>query len=211
MVEVSNRVVLLDRDGVLNIDRSDSVRHLDELEIQPGAAEATALLRDAGYRLLVITNQAVVGRGQLDVDALHEINRALDRQLGGTLDGFYVCPHTPDVGCACRKPGILLFEQAREAWPHEPAETWFVVDAERDVEAARRAGCRPALVRTGKGRATEPMLTDVPVWDDLLAFTHAPPGLPLIARGRLLSGRVRVARATATRPETSGGYWGEVL
>lgn len=172
MVEVSNRVVLLDRDGVLNVDRSDSVTHLEELEVQPGAAEATGLLQAAGYRLLVITNQAAVGRGRLDVNALHEINRELDRRLGGTLDGFYVCPHTPDAGCACRKPGIRLLEQAREVWPHEPAETWFVVDAERDVEAARRAGCRPALVRTGKGRATEPMLTGIPAWDDLLTFTR---------------------------------------
>jgi D-glycero-D-manno-heptose 1,7-bisphosphate phosphatase len=148
------------------------VKHVGELEVQPGAAEATALLRDAGYRLLVITNQAVVGREQLDLDGLHEIHRELDLRLGGTLDGFYVCPHTPDVGCACRKPGIRLLEQARQAWPFEPAETWFVVDAERDVEAARRFGCRPALVRTGKGRATEPMVANVPAWDDLLAFTH---------------------------------------
>ena len=171
MVEVSNRVVLLDRDGVLNLDRSDSVTRLEELEVHPGAPEATRRLRDAGYRLLVITNQAVVGRGGLDLDLLHDINQELDRRLGGTLDGFYVCPHTPDVGCACRKPGIRLLEHARAAWPHEPSETWFVLDAERDVEAARRAGCRPALVRTGKGRATEPTLTDVPAWDDLLAFT----------------------------------------
>ena len=172
MVEVSNRVVLLDRDGVLNVDRSDSVTRLEELEVQPGAPEATRRLQDAGYRLLVITNQAVVGRGGLHLDQLQEINQELDRRLGGTLDGFYVCPHTPDVGCACRKPGIRLLELARQAWPHDPAATWFVVDAERDVEAARRAGCRPALVRTGKGRATEPAVADVPVWDDLLAFTE---------------------------------------
>jgi D-glycero-D-manno-heptose 1,7-bisphosphate phosphatase len=170
VVEVSNRVVLLDRDGVLNVDRTDSVQRLEELEVQPGAAAATRMLRDAGYRLLVVTNQAVVGRGQLDLDTLHEINRELDRRLGGTLDGFYVCPHTPDAGCACRKPGTLLLEQACIAWPYQPSESWFVADARRDIEAARRSGCRPALVRTGKGRATEPMVPDVPAFDDLLAF-----------------------------------------
>ncbi len=158
---------------MLNVDRSDSVRHLGELEVQPGAVEATRLLHAAGYRLLVITNQAVVGRGQLDLDGLHEINGELNRRLGGTLDGFYVCPHTPEAGCACRKPGTLLLERARQAWPHDPAETWFVVDAERDVEAARRAGYRPALVRTGKGRATEPMLPGVAAWDDLLTFARS--------------------------------------
>jgi D-glycero-D-manno-heptose 1,7-bisphosphate phosphatase len=155
---------------VLNLDRTDSVQRLEELEVQPGAAAATRMLRDAGYRLLVLTNQAVVGRGQLDLDTLHEINRELDRRLGGTLDGFYVCPHTPEAGCACRKPGTLLLEQACIAWPYQPSESWFVADARRDIEAARRAGCRPALVRTGKGRATEPMVPDVPAFDDLLAF-----------------------------------------
>jgi D-glycero-D-manno-heptose 1,7-bisphosphate phosphatase len=74
--------------------------------------------------------------------------------------------------CACRKPGTLLLEQARVAWPFEPAETWFVADAERDIEAARRAGVRPALVRTGKGRATEQLALDVPVWEDLAAFAE---------------------------------------
>ena len=68
-------------------------------------------------------------------------------------------------------PELCLIEQARIAWPFDPAATWFVVDADRDIEAARRAGVRPALVRTGKGAATEPRYPDVPAWDDLLAFT----------------------------------------
>jgi D-glycero-D-manno-heptose 1,7-bisphosphate phosphatase len=158
---------------VLNRDRSDSVKGLDELEIEPGAPEATRLLRQAGYELLVVTNQSAVGRGLLTLETLHDIHEELDRRLGGTLSGFYVCPHTPEAGCACRKPGTLLLEQACIAVPFEPGETWFVVDAARDVEAARRAGCRPALVRTGKGRATEPMLDgDVPVHNDLLAFAR---------------------------------------
>jgi D-glycero-D-manno-heptose 1,7-bisphosphate phosphatase len=157
---------------VLNRDRSDSVKGLDELEVQPGAPEATRMLREAGYELLVVTNQSVVGRGLLSLEALHDIHGELDRRLGGTISGFYVCPHTPEAGCACRKPGILLLEQACIAVPFTAADTWFVVDAARDVEAARRAGCRPALVRSGKGRATEPLVTDVPVYDDVLAFAR---------------------------------------
>ncbi len=171
VLEVSNRVVLLDRDGVLNVDRTDSVKAVEELEVVPGADEATAALVAAGYRLLVVTNQSVVGRGLLDLDALHSINHELDRRLGNTLHGFYVCPHTPEMGCACRKPRTLLIEQANIAWPFDPAETWFVADADRDIEAAQRVGVRPALVRSGKGAATEPQFPDVPVWDDLLAFT----------------------------------------
>jgi D-glycero-D-manno-heptose 1,7-bisphosphate phosphatase len=156
---------------VLNIDRSDSVKSLKELEVVEGAPRATARLRDAGYHLLVITNQAVVGRGELDLEALHAINDDLDQRLGATIDGFYVCPHTPESRCACRKPNPLLLELARVAWPFDPAETWFLADAERDIEAARRAGVRPALVRTGKGLTTEPDFPDVPVWDDLEKFT----------------------------------------
>ena len=133
-------------------------------------ADATAALRDAGYRLLVITNQSVVGRGRLGLDELHTINSELDRRLGDTLHGFYVCPHTPEAGCACRKPGTLLIVQARVAWPFDPRQTWFVADADRDIEAAQRAGVQPALVRTGKGAATEPSFPDVPAFDDLPAF-----------------------------------------
>lgn len=170
MLEGSNRVVLLDRDGVLNVDRPDSVTSLDTLEVEAGAAEGAALLTQAGYPLVVVTNQACVGRGDLSLPTLGQINRALDEALGSTISAWFVCPHAPEAGCACRKPGTLLLEQARERFGFDPAETWFVLDAGRDVEAARRFGCRPALVRTGKGRATEADYPDVPVWDDLLAF-----------------------------------------
>jgi D-glycero-D-manno-heptose 1,7-bisphosphate phosphatase len=171
VLEVINRVVLLDRDGVLNVDRSGSVKSVEELDVLPGVADATAALRAAGFRLLVLTNQAVVGRGELGLDGLHTINSELDRRLGNTLHGFYVCPHTPDARCACRKPGTRLVVQAHVAWPFDPAHTWFVVDADRDIEAAQRAGVRPALVRTGKGAATEPSYPAVPAFDDLSAFT----------------------------------------
>jgi D-glycero-D-manno-heptose 1,7-bisphosphate phosphatase len=156
---------------VLNVDRSDSVKGVDELDVLPGADTATAALHHAGYRLLVITNQSVVGRGLLDIATLHSINRELDHRLGNTLHGFYVCPHTPGAECACRKPGTLLIDQARVAWPFDPASTWFVVDADRDIEAAQRAGVQPALVRTGKGADTERRNGDVQTFDDLLAFT----------------------------------------
>jgi D-glycero-D-manno-heptose 1,7-bisphosphate phosphatase len=156
---------------VLNVDRSDSVKGVDELDLVPGAIEATEALHRAGYVLLVITNQSVVGRGLLDIDTMHAVNRELDRRLGHTLHGFYVCPHTPGAGCACRKPETLLIEQARVAWPFDPAATWFVVDADRDIEAAHRAGVRPALVRTGKGADTERRHADVPAFDDLRAFS----------------------------------------
>jgi D-glycero-D-manno-heptose 1,7-bisphosphate phosphatase len=83
-----------------------------------------------------------------------------------------VCTHGPDDGCRCRKPGTLLLEQARDAYRFEPATTWFVVDAERDVAAARAFGCRPALVRTGKGAAAATAHPELPAFADLADFAR---------------------------------------
>jgi D-glycero-D-manno-heptose 1,7-bisphosphate phosphatase len=169
-------VVLLDRDGVLNRDLPGSVTALGELSLEAGADHAVALLSRAGYAVLVITNQAAVGRGQLSGPELTRINDRLAAWVaaaGGRIDRFYVCPHTEQEGCPCRKPKPGLIEQAAREWGFERATTWFVGDAERDVAAARAAGCRPALVRTGKGRAAAASHPEVPCYDDLLAFATA--------------------------------------
>jgi D-glycero-D-manno-heptose 1,7-bisphosphate phosphatase len=166
-------VVLLDRDGVLNVDRAGSVASVADLELVPGAREGAARLNAAGYALLVITNQACVGRGQLSEQGLDEINAELDRRLGGVIADWFVCPHTAEQGCACRKPRTALLDEARQAWGFDPAETWFVVDDDRDIEAAQRFGCRPALVRTGKGARTAATRRDIPVFDDLPGFAAA--------------------------------------
>jgi D-glycero-D-manno-heptose 1,7-bisphosphate phosphatase len=170
VLEGSKGVILLDRDGVLNVDRTDSVTSVGELALESGAVEATAQLQAAGYRLVVITNQSAVGRGRLSQATSDAINDELNRRLGGTISAFFVCPHAPDEGCACRKPGTLLFELARDTWEFDPAETWFVLDADRDIEAAQKFGCRPVLVRTGKGRETERHHPEVPAFDNLLDF-----------------------------------------
>lgn len=168
-----SRVVLLDRDGVLNVDRPASVTVLEDLVLEPGADRAVAALCRAGYRVLVITNQAVVGRGLLSEETLAMMHQRLQAWIavaGGRIDQFFVCTHAPSANCACRKPKPGLIEQARATWDFDPAVTWFVGDAERDVEAGRSAGCRPALVLTGKGREAHAHYPEVPVWDDLLAF-----------------------------------------
>jgi D-glycero-D-manno-heptose 1,7-bisphosphate phosphatase len=166
-------MILLDRDGVLNVDQAASVRSITDLVVEQGAVEGCARLRAAGNRLAVITNQSAVGRGWMTRDTLDAVHAELDRRLGHVIDAWYVCPHAPDDGCACRKPGTLLLEQARADWDFEPAETWFVVDAERDVEAALRFGCRPALVRTGKGTAAAAVYPDLPAFADLADFARA--------------------------------------
>jgi histidinol-phosphate phosphatase family domain/HAD-superfamily hydrolase, subfamily IIIA len=172
VLEGSNRVILLDRDGVLNVDRPDSVKRVDELEIEAGAIEGCAILRAGGFQLCVITNQSAVGRGWMDRAALDAMNTELNRRLGGGIDHWYVCDHSPDDGCRCRKPDTLLLEQAQADLGFIAADTWFVADAGRDIEAARRFGCRPALVLTGKGTATAVEYPDLRAWADLAAFAR---------------------------------------
>ncbi|MEP6625241.1 MAG: HAD-IIIA family hydrolase [Acidimicrobiia bacterium] len=185
-------MILLDRDGVLNVDLTTSVRRVEDLQIETGAHAGCEMLRSAGYSLTVISNQSAVGRGWMDRTTLDAVNRELDRRLGHVVDHWYVCTHAPTDHCRCRKPDTLLLEQAQADLGFELGATWFVVDAARDVEAAQRFGCRPALVRTGKGAATAARYPEVPVWDDLEAFarsltkaipaptvTGAPPGTPV--------------------------------
>lgn len=171
-------MILLDRDGVLNVDQARSVRGLDDLAVERGAVEGCALLKAAGHRLVVITNQSAVGRGWMTRAALDEVNAELDRRLGGVIDAWYVCPHAPEDGCACRKPGTRLLEQAQHDLGFDPAAAWFVVDATRDVEAALRFGCRPALVRTGKGADAIAAAPHLPAYDDLADFARALTGAP---------------------------------
>jgi D-glycero-D-manno-heptose 1,7-bisphosphate phosphatase len=166
-------VILLDRDGVLNVDRADSVRTIADLELEAGALEGCRLLHDAGYPLVVVSNQSAVGRGWMSASDLEAVNDALDRRLGGLIDAWFVCTHGPDEGCRCRKPGTLLLEQAHEAFGFAPAATWFVVDAERDVAAAQAFGCRPALVRTGKGAAAVAAHPELPAFADLADFARS--------------------------------------
>jgi D-glycero-D-manno-heptose 1,7-bisphosphate phosphatase len=165
-------VILLDRDGVLNIDRVNSVRSVADLEVEAGAIEGCHLLRDVGYPLVVVSNQSAVGRGWMTETDLHAVHAELNRRLGDVIDAWFVCTHAPDDGCRCRKPGTLLLERAQDAFGFDPATTWFVVDAERDVAAAQAFGCRPALVRTGKGASAVAAHPELPAFDDLADFAR---------------------------------------
>lgn len=182
VLEGSNRVILLDRDGVLNVDRPDSVKRVDELQIEEGAADGCSTLRAAGFTLVVITNQSAVGRGWMDRATVDAVNTELNRALGQAIEHWYVCDHGPDDGCRCRKPDTLLLEQAQADLGFTPADTWFVGDAVRDLEAAHRFGVRPALVRRGKGAVTARENPQVPSWSDLAEFARFVTG-PATARG----------------------------
>lgn len=164
--------VLLDRDGVINVDRPSSVLSAADFTLIPGSLQAMIALSRAGYALAVVTNQACIGRGavsQVVVDALHADLAAQVAAGGGRLDQVFVSasadPNDPD-----RKPNPGLIRRAQAALGFDPAATWLVGDDSRDVQAARAGGVRPALVLTGKGRAAQAVHPDVPAFADLAAF-----------------------------------------
>ena len=165
--------VILDRDGVLNVEAPGGwVLRVQDWRWVPGARDALAILARS-RTLSVATNQSCVGRGLVARPAIDAVHDHLLADAGVTL-GVYCCPHAPSAGCACRKPapGMLLQALAATGIPAE--RTVFVGDSTSDLEAARRAGVTPILVRTGKGRHTETTApaTGVAVFDDLLAFAH---------------------------------------
>jgi len=143
--------VILDRDGVLNKRplRAEYVRSWEEWEWLPGALEALRLFKEAGYHVLVVSNQAGVSRGVMtvaDVEAIHERLKAESRQAGGTIDAVYYCPHGWDDGCDCRKPKPGMLHQAQRDFHLDLSRTTFVGDDQRDGQAAEAAGCPFALV-----------------------------------------------------------------
>lgn len=180
------RHLLLDRDGVLNAEHPDRITATRSAwEWIPGSLEALTLACAAGVRVSIVTNQAAIGRGHAtaaQVDALHACIATEVAAQGGRIDGFYVCPHTPEAACDCRKPRPSLALAAIAAAGIAPEQTLFVGDMERDLACALSAGVRPALVRTGKGRQTErawsslatsPAAQPLLVFDDLRALVAA--------------------------------------
>ncbi|HEY7930511.1 MAG TPA: HAD family hydrolase [Steroidobacteraceae bacterium] len=136
------RVVLLDRDGTLVIDR-DYLADPAGLEFLPGAAEGLRRLHERGYRLVIITNQSGVGRGLFSLERLREINARLTqmvREAGAELAGIYSCPHRPDENCACRKPKVELVRQAAQELHFDPAAAVMIGDRDSDIELGRRIG-----------------------------------------------------------------------
>lgn len=149
--------VFLDRDGVICENRPDHVKTWSEFVFVPGAIEALASLTRAGVRLIVVTNQAAIGRGLVSrrsVDLIHE--RMLDvlAGAGARVEAVLVCPHHPDDRCACRKPEPGLLLEAAERLEVDLDRSFLVGDAASDLEAGARAGCETILVRTGRGAET---------------------------------------------------------
>lgn len=152
--QLNFKAVFLDRDGVLTRERPDYVKNPDELEVLPGIGPPLRELRVSGFRLVIVTNQSVVGRGLATHEEMGRIHKKLQSELGrmgSPVDAIYYCPHLPGAGCTCRKPepGLIL-EAAREL-RIDVSSSWMIGDREIDLEAAKRAGCRGVRVTTNVG------------------------------------------------------------
>lgn len=151
------KLVILDRDGVINYDSASYIKTPDEWKPIPGSLEAIAQLSQAGYHVVVATNQSGVGRGLFEMATLNAIHDKMHRalgQFGGRIDAVFFCPHALDNGCNCRKPKPGLFEEIARRFNANLKDVPSVGDSLRDLQAAAAAGAQPILVLTGKGQKT---------------------------------------------------------
>lgn len=176
---MNKRLVILDRDGVINHDSPNYIRHVDEWVPIDGAIEAIVALHLTGHTVVVATNQAGVAKGAFtaqELDCMHARLLSLVRQAGGQIDRIYDCRHHPDQHCTCRKPQPGMLLQACQDFGQKPENVYFIGDSITDMKAAANAGCRPLLVLTGNGNKTSqspdfdrdiptlPALRDLPEW-----------------------------------------------
>ena len=150
------KLVILDRDGTINSDSDDFVKTPEEWMPLPGALEAIARLNQAGWHVVIASNQSGLGRGLFDVASLNAMHAKMHKMLaavGGRIDAVFYCPHAPEESCNCRKPLPGLFEQigSRFGVPLKGVPT--AGDSTRDLQAGSAAGCEPHLVLTGKSLA----------------------------------------------------------
>jgi len=152
---VSKRAVFFDRDGTI-VEDPGFLHEPDKVKLLPGAAAAIRRLNDAGYRVIIVTNQSGIARGRFtvaDYEAVQQRLGALLTAQGARLDGAYFCPHHPQFTgpCDCRKPGLKLFRDAQAAFDIDFAQSWWVGDRLSDVQPARLLGGHGVLVTTGDG------------------------------------------------------------
>src|SRR5262245_10733095 len=153
----SLKVVVLDRDGVINRDSDQFIKTPDEWRPIPGSLEAIARLNHAGYRVVVATNQSGIGRGLFEMSMLNAIHDKMHRQLalaGGRIDAVFYCPHMADAECECRKPKIGMLKEIGMRFGVDLAGVPCIGDSLRDLQSAEAVGGQPILVLTGKGERT---------------------------------------------------------
>ncbi|MEO9244336.1 D-glycero-beta-D-manno-heptose 1,7-bisphosphate 7-phosphatase [Pseudomonas inefficax] len=171
------KLLILDRDGVINHDSDAYIKTLDEWVPIPGSVEAIAQLSKAGWTVAVATNQSGIARGYYalaTLEAMHARLRSLVAEQGGEVGYIVYCPHGPDEGCDCRKPKPGMLRAIAKHYQVGLEGVWFVGDSKGDLEAALAVGAQPVLVKTGKGERT--LEKGVPettlIFDDLAAIAR---------------------------------------
>ena len=151
------KLVVLDRDGVINQDSDSYIKSPEEWLPIDGSIEAVASLHKSGFKVAIATNQSGVARGLFDLYTLARIHQkmcGLVEEAGGVIDGVFFCPHGPDEGCPCRKPQPGLLTRIASEFEVSLQGVPFVGDSLKDIQVARKVGCRPILVQTGNGKKT---------------------------------------------------------
>jgi D-glycero-D-manno-heptose 1,7-bisphosphate phosphatase len=173
------KLIILDRDGVINQDSEAFIKNPEEWKPIPGSLEAIAKLNHSGYRVVVASNQSGIGRGLLDMAALNAINDKMYKalaQLGGRIDALFYCPHPAEANCSCRKPKSGMFEDIARRFNTDLAGVPSIGDSLRDLQASVAMGCQPILVLTGKGKKTQAaggLPEGTKIYEDLAAAVRA--------------------------------------
>ena len=174
------KLIILDRDGVINEDSDDYIKSVDEWQPLAGSIDAIARLSKNNYRIAVATNQSGIARGYFDMDtlmAMHEKMHQRVNDAGGVIDAVFFCPHGPDDDCECRKPKPGMYIDIGKRFRSDLKDVPVIGDSLRDLQAAEAVGARPILVRTGKGERTLNSLAGaakgMEVYDNLAAAVDA--------------------------------------
>lgn len=173
------KLVILDRDGVINEDSEEFIKTPDEWIPLPGSLEAIAQLTNAGWRVIVATNQSGIARKLFDIDtlnAIHDKMYNMVNEYGGVIEAVFFCPHGPKDHCECRKPKPGMLEEISQRLRVDLEGVPVIGDSLRDLQAARAVSAQPVLVRTGKGTKTlynSEGIEGVPVYCDLKQAANA--------------------------------------
>jgi len=168
---MKDKLIILDRDGVINHESLEYIKSEDEFIPIEGSLEAIAKLNNAGYKVIIATNQSGVARGLYTLETLSKIHRKLKHELNkinGEIAEIFYCPHHPDDNCDCRKPKLGMFKKIQQQFNNDLSEVYFIGDSKTDIKAALDLPCKPILVLTGKGQQT---LNDNPELAEILNFT----------------------------------------
>ena len=144
------KAIFLDRDGVINQERKDYVKNLEEFKIFENVADAISLLKKENFLIVIITNQSAINRKLLSIKNLENIHKFLKKYLkknNTSIDAIYYCPHTPEEDCSCRKPKPGLLLKASLDLDIDLKNSWMIGDSKTDIEAAKAAGCNSILLK----------------------------------------------------------------